>query len=99
MRRTKAQILNGWRAEWQLMPDATHQQIVAAFRREVKKCHPDTGFDGSGSIDALVQARDLLLEALESQKCTCKLCQGVGQVRRGMAWGTCSACRGKGETR
>lgn len=73
--------------------------IRRLYAQRVKEAHPDTGSRCGVSIQELQQARDLLLEALESQKCTCKLCQGVGQVRRGMAWRTCSACRGKGETR
>jgi hypothetical protein len=72
--------------------------VRSAFAYAVRRSHPDTGQE-HGDIAELQQARDLLLEALESQKYACKLCQGVGKVRNGMAWRDCSACRGKGETR
>jgi hypothetical protein len=43
--------------------DYTHQAVIAAFRREAKKAHPDAG-GTSAQFRALMAARDRLLEAL-----------------------------------
>lgn len=74
------------------------RSVRAAFARCVKTAHPDTcGASPVPTISTYQGARDVLLERIASQNNACKLCGGVGKVRAGMGWRSCSACDGTGD--
>lgn len=45
-----------------LDPDASDEDVKAAFREKVKDAHPDGGGNGEHSVDELRAARDQLLD-------------------------------------
>lgn len=68
----------------------TRDDVLTAFRRIVRECHPDTGGDSSlaaGQIQTARQARDILLRAFDhaakKPDPECPRCKGSGAIRTG----------------
>ncbi len=89
----------------QLTPDAGKENILAAYRRELKAVHPDTAgqmTNPSRAIMRLKEARDVLLARIENtQSITiparrCPLCNGLGYAKRAHAYTKCERCNGEG---
>ena len=50
------------------------------------------------SVEALREARDVLLGSIGHKLPTCKTCVGSGKVSRGFSLVGCPSCKGTGET-
>lgn len=89
-----------------LDPTADHhdEHVKAAFAKVLKENHADNGGDGTMDMDALKQARNLLINhhPMSDKNATpvaCKFCDGRGSVTQGQSFATvkCVACNGSGE--
>lgn len=70
----------------------------AAFRALASDLTSDRwGRGPKPTIDALREARDILLNSPEPAKLPCQICRGRGKISTGFHIATCPTCRGTGE--
>lgn len=82
-----------------LTPEATADEVKAAWRQLASTNHPDRGGDPI-NFDRLRKAYREALACAEAPK-PCTTCRGEGTVRRSHGWSTidlvCDYCGGTGE--